>query len=120
MQRRSSMFLILLCAANFEAGIVLNLILIFELFEARCSYKIVLIKEKEKECTHPSTWPTYAVRKNAGNQPSTVPSVTPIITQCIFFISAGGRQPTAITTAHSPQRPQPTPNNDISPGLAVC
>ena len=47
MQRRSSMFLILLCAANFEAGIVLNLILIFELFEARCSYKIVLIKRKE-------------------------------------------------------------------------
>ena len=47
MQRRSSMFLILLCAANFEAGIVLNLILIFELFEARCSYEIVLIK---KEC----------------------------------------------------------------------
>ena len=42
------MFLILLCAANFEAGIVLNLILIFELFEARCSYKIVLVK---KECT---------------------------------------------------------------------
>ena len=41
------MFLILLCAANFEAGIVLNLILIFELFEACCSYKIVLIKRKE-------------------------------------------------------------------------
>ena len=37
------MFLILLCAANFEAGIVLKLILIFELFEAGCSYKIVLI-----------------------------------------------------------------------------
>ena len=41
------MFLILLCAANFEAWIVLNLILIFELFEVRCSYEIVLIK---KEC----------------------------------------------------------------------
>ena len=47
MQRRSSIFLILLCGENFEDGIVLNLILIFELFEAHCSYKIVLIK---KEC----------------------------------------------------------------------
>ena len=49
MQRRSSIFLILLCAANFEAGIVLNLILIYEHFEARCSYRIVLINENE--CT---------------------------------------------------------------------
>ena len=44
------MFLILLSANNVEAGIVLNLILIFELFEPRCSYKIVLIKKKSVIC----------------------------------------------------------------------
>ena len=40
------MFLILLCAENFEAGIVLDLILTFEFFESQCSYKIILIKKE--------------------------------------------------------------------------
>ena len=47
------MFLVLLCAENFEAGIVLDLILTFEFFESLCSYNIVLIK---KECSVIITW----------------------------------------------------------------
>ena len=38
---------ILPCVIRSEAGIVLSLFLIFNDFEPRCSYKIVLIK---KEC----------------------------------------------------------------------
>ena len=45
----SSLFLnFTFCVINSEAGIVPSLFLIFDDFEPRCSYKIVLIK---KECT---------------------------------------------------------------------